>query len=210
MSDILEQFTHLSVLSPTRPNVYILEGRLIRDRILDNTSSSLKEITDMFEKHGRYTYGQKHLHLQTFIHVSDFQRVLRPIEDRPEYYGVIFLSNISNGTEIYFKPSPQARFSGPFPWFRGNITLPIEKLMEVGEEIISYPKINHRIKDFLNSFDGLFYGLRNTGEVRSGASKYFDARYRAHYERPPEYRRSKSGSDDLAVVLQDTSHPYGR
>ena len=206
----LEHFTHLSVLSPTRPNVYILEARLIRERVLDATSSQLNHLVDLFENHGRYCYGPKHLHLQTFIHVSDFESVMTPIEQPPEYFGVIFLSNISNGTEIYFKPRPEARFRGPYPWFRGNITLPIEKLMEVGEEMISYPSINNQIKDFLKEFDCLFFGLRNSGEVRSGASRYFDARYRTQFERPPEYRYSKSGSDNLAMVFQDTSSPYGR
>lgn len=206
----LEPFTHLSAMSPTKPNVYFFEARLIRDRILDNTSSCLDKLTEMFEQHGRYSYAMKYLHLQSIIHVSDFPEVTRPIEQPEEYYGVIFLSNMSNGTEIYFKPSPKARLSGPYPWFRGNITLPIEKLMEVGEEMISYPKINRQIGGFLKEFDNLFFGLRNSGEVRSGASRYFDARYRAEYQRPPEYRRSKSGIDDLAVVFQDTSHPYGR
>ena len=179
----LEEFTHLSLLSPTKPNIYIIEGHLLRPRVFDNTPSVEKFMTELIEGHGRFLSSRHFLHFQSIIHVSDFAQFMDPISRSEEYYGVFFLSNIPNGTEVYFKSRIEQRFQGPFPWFRGNITLPIEKLMEVGEEMVSYPKIGKGIKEFLEEFQHKFHSSKSTGETRSGSSRYFDARLRTEYNR---------------------------
>ena len=211
MPNKLEEFTHLSLLSPTQPNVYIIEGHLLRPRVFDNTSGAERFMTDLIESHGRFLSGRHFFHFQSIIHVSDFAQFMDPIARTEEYYGVFFFSNIPNGTEVYFKPRVNQRFQGPFPWFRGNITLPIEKLMEVGEEMVSYPRIGKGIKEFLQEFQNEFHSSKSTGETRSGSSRYFDARLRTEYIRGQEYRyTTKFNPDHLAMVREDPSTPYGR
>lgn len=206
----LEEFTHLSLFSPTQPNVYIIEGHMLRVSISEKNISLENFMAELISSHGRFLSGNRFFHFQSIIHVSDFAQFMDPFSKAEEYYGVFFLSNIPNGTEVYFKPRIDQRFQGPFPWFRGNITLPIEKLMEVGEEMVSYPRIGKGIKGFLKEFQHEFHSSKSTGETRSGSSRYFDARLRTEYIRGQEYRyTSKFNPDHFAMVREDPSTPYG-
>ena len=206
----LEEFTHLSLLSPTQPNIYIIEGHMLKPNDLHITPNIENFMAELIISHGRFLSGRRFFHFQSIIHVSDFAQFMDPFSKTDEYYGVFFFSNIPNGTEVYFKPRVEQSFQGPFPWFRGNITMPIEKLMEVGEEMVSYPKIGKGIKEFLEKFQYEFHSAKSTGETRSGSSRYFDARLRMEYIRGQEYRyTSKFNPGHFAMVREDPSTPYG-
>lgn len=209
MARIQEEF-HNDLLNPKRPNVYIVQGQLLRPKNLDNTTSTFPYLKNLIKTHGRYFATDKHIFFQSIIHIADFSDLISPIESATEYYGVIFLSNIPNGTEVYFKPRPDERLQGPYPWFRGNITLPIDKLMEVGDEMISYPQIGRGIREFIDNFDSFHFSLVNSGEIRSESSLYFDVRYRTQYFPKTESLLESPDVKYSALVRQDTSTPFGR
>lgn len=184
-------YTHLDMLSVKGANYYWLEGRFIRNKYLDATSSFRKELEELTLNHGRYISSNQHLFIQSLIHVGDFQNFWVKISGKPEYRGVFFLSNIANGTEIYHKLDTYGNFIGPYPWFQGNITLPLDKLMNVGDEILSYPKINREIKSFLEKYEeNGFIALNNErGDENRESSQYFDNRNTIRFERKQEYLR---------------------
>ena len=182
-------YTHLDMLSVKGANYYWLEGRFFRMENPDASFSFKKELEELTLKHGRYISTNKHLFIQSLIHMTDFEDFRSKITSKPEYRGVFFLSNIANGTEIYPKLDTYGGFLGPYPWFRGNITLPIDKLMEVGDEMLSYPKINREIKAFLERYEEhAFTALNNQrGEEDRESSEYFDCRNEIRFHRKQDY-----------------------
>lgn len=182
-------YTHLDMLGAKGANYYWLEGRFIRTGNPDATSSFRKELKELTLKHGRYVSSNKHLFIQSLIHVSNFEDFWTKITGKSEYRGVFFLSNIANGTEVYHKLDAYGRFLGPYPWFRGNITLSIDKMMELGDEMISYPKINREIKEFLQHYEEVAFAALNNerGQEDRGSSQYFDARNTLRFERRQDY-----------------------
>ena len=195
------RYSFLDLLGDKLNNTYLMEARFTRESDLDNTSSIRATMESKFERYGRYHSSSKHLFGHSIIHVSDFEEFWQPIAFNPEYEGVFFLSNVANGTEIYIKLTRRGGFLGPYPWFRGAITLPIDKLMEVGDEMVSYPKTNQAVRQFLDYFDqrrteGSIYG------ARYGTSPEFDKRMQARYS-PVQYTRDFStwdGEIDLGMV----------
>lgn len=182
-------YTHLDMLSVKGANYYWLEGRFKRIGNPDATTSFKKQLEDLTEKHGRFISTNKHLFIQSLIHVSDFEDFWSKITNKPEYRGVFFLSNIANGTEVYHKLDAYGGFLGPYPWFRGNITLPIDKMMELGDEMVSYPKINREIKKFLQHYEEVAFAALNNerGQEDRGSSQYFDSRNTLRFERRQDY-----------------------
>ena len=182
-------YTHLDMLSVKGANFYWLEGQFIRMGNPDATTSFRKELEELTLKHGRYISSHKYLFIQSLIHVADFKDFWSKIASKPEYRGVFFLSNIANGTEVYHKLDAYGGFLGPYPWFRGNITLPIDKLMEVGDEMLLYPKINREIKAFLEKYEEYAFAALNNerGEENRESSQYFDNRNVIRFERRQDY-----------------------